>query len=257
VRGHDELNSDPADPVPVPRAPRRWGRGLAIGLLAVVGLCAIGGGITGLVAEHDRKPTAAQVTAATQLYFAREWRTMTAGQIFPATVSYISTLGPLENATRVGIAPAAPCARAFDPGVARALDQAGCVTVLRATYTDPSSTAVTSVGLVVMRTPAAATRAFGATSTGKLGALLPASFPGTIAARFTAVAREMSSEEKVGGPYLLFVTAGYADGRAARPDVDGGYGETVTTDLSTGLSNAVTNTFAAPADSCANRDIKC
>jgi hypothetical protein len=67
----------------------------------------------------------------------------------------------------------------------------------------------------------------------------------------------MSSEEQVGGPYLLFVTAGYADGRAARPDPDDGYGETVTTGLSTGLSNALTETFTVPADSCANGDIKC
>lgn len=253
---HGELNIDTGDPGPVSRG-RRWPRRLAVALLALLGVGAIGGGAAGLVAVHDRKPTAAQVTAATQLHYAREWRGLTAGQIFPATVNYISTLGPLEQATRVGIAPAVPCAGALDPAVARALDQAGCVTVLRATYADPSGTALTSVGLVVMHSAAAAGRAFGETSQGNLGALLPASFPGTIAARFTPGAREMSSEEQVGGPYLLFVTAGYADGRAAKPDPDGGFGEMVTADLSTGLSNAVTETFAVPADSCANGDIKC
>jgi hypothetical protein len=32
----------------------------------------VGGGGAGLVTVHGRKPTAAQVTAATQLYFARD-----------------------------------------------------------------------------------------------------------------------------------------------------------------------------------------
>jgi hypothetical protein len=256
VLGHDELNSDPADPLPPPPE-RRWRRRLAVGLLAVAGVCAIGIGAAGLVTVHDRKPTAAQITAATQLYFAREWRGLTAGQIFPATVSYISSQGIALRAVRVGIAPDAPCVKAFDQGAARALDPAGCVTVLRATYADPSGTAVTSVGLVVMRSTAAADRAFGEISGGKLGALLPVSFPGTIAARFTPAARETSSEEKVAGPYLLFDTAGYADGRATKPDPAGQSSETVTDDLPTGLLNSLTGTFTAPADTCANRDIRC
>lgn len=251
----DELNNDLGDPGPVPRE-RRWPRRVAITLLAVLGLCAIGGGAAGLVAVHDREPTAAQVAAAARLAFAQKWRRLTAGQIFPATVDYNSR-GIPYRAIRVGIAPPAPCASALDPAAARVLVAAGCVTALRATYADPSGTALATMGVVVMRSTAGADSAFRKIVRGKLGALLPVSFPGTIAARFTPRARETWSEEDASGPYLVFDTAGYADGRATREDPPALYSETVTTDLPTGISNALAILFSSPASSCADRDIRC
>lgn len=252
----DELNSDPADPATI-HPERRWRRRLALALLTVAGLGAIGGGVAGLVTVHDRKPTAAQIAAAAQVAFARRWRGLTAGQIFPATVRYTSTSGVPRSAVRVGIAPAAPCARALDPAAARVLDTAGCVTVLRATYADASGTALATVGVAVMRDTSGADSAFGRIARGKLGGLLPVSFPGTIAARFRPAARETSSEQEGSGPYLLFDTSGYADGRATSPDSTYLYGETVTTDLPTGLTNVIITTFTAPANPCAGQDVRC
>lgn len=250
------LNIDVRDPAQVPRE-RRWPRRIAVTVLSLLGLCAIGGGAAGLIAVHDRKPTAAQVAVAVRIDFAQKWRRLSAGQIFPATVSYTSTFGVAQNAIRIGIAPPASCARAMDPAAARVLVKAGCITVLRATYADPSGTALATVGVAVMRSASAADSAFGTIVRGKLGALLPVSFPGTIAARFTPRARETSAEQQASGPYLLFDTAGYADGRATKAYQADMYGETVTTDLPTGLTNALAITFTAPADSCADRDIRC
>lgn len=227
---------------------------MAVGLLAALGLCALGGGAAGLVAVHDRTPTSAQVAAAGKRDFALRWRRLTAGQIFPATVSYTTSTDVPAQAVLVGIAPAARCSRAFDPKAAHALESAGCVTVLRATYADSSRTVLATVGVAVMRTSSGASSAFSAIVRDKLGALLPVSFPRTIAARFTARARETSSEEVAGGPYLLFDTAGYSDGRRTTDLTDG---EAATDDLPTGLTNALAGTFGVPVHPCAERGVRC
>jgi hypothetical protein len=259
VTEHGELNIDTGDPGPVPRG-RRRPRRVAVALLAVLGVCAIGGGAAGLVTVHDRKPAAAQVTAAGQAAFAQQWRRLAAGQIFPATVSYTSELGDQTTATRVGIAPQAPCDAAVDPGVARVLESAGCVAVLRATYTDESRTAVTTVGVVVMRSSAGAASAYSAIVRKNPGDLLPVSFPGTIAAGFTRKARENDGEQQAGGPYLVFYTAGYADGRDTSNEQagnDDSSGETVTDDLPTGIVTSLLGTFTPPASPCDDRDVRC
>jgi hypothetical protein len=261
----DERNSDLEDGEagrPGPRE-RRWPRRIALTLLIVLGLAAIGGGASGLVVIHDRKPTPAQVTAAGQRALAQQWRWLTAGKIFPATVSYDSNLGFQMTAVLVGIAPQAPCATAFDKAAARVLDAAGCVTVLRATYADQSGTALATVGIAVMRGTGAADSAFGKVVRGNLGGLLPVSFPGTIASWFTRGARETDGVQETSSPYLVFYAAGYADGRSTTsgaPLASGGNtstGETVTGDLANSLTDALVTTFTVPANPCADREVRC
>ena len=98
----------------------------------------------------SRHPTRAQINAAGQREFAVLWQRLPAGRIFPASVGYVNSLGADTTATLVGIAPQARCAAAVDARAAAVL-AAGCLTVLRATYTDASRTALATIGIAVMR----------------------------------------------------------------------------------------------------------
>jgi hypothetical protein len=228
------------------------------GLLALGGLGAAGVGTAGLAAAAGRHPTKAEITAAGQREQAVLWERLGAGQIFPPSVSYLSTLGADTKATLVGIAPQAPCRSAVDANAALVLTAAGCVTILRATYADASGTALATIGIAVLPTPAAA-----ATAMGKLaasgGGVLPLSFPGTVASAFTVRARETDASQAVAGPYLLLYAAGYADGRSTTlgPNQHDDTSENVTTDLATNLVNSLLNTFQPAANPCADKNIRC
>ena len=227
------------------------------GLLALLGLCAACAGAAGLAAAAGRHPTQAQITAAGQREQAVLWERLSAGQIFPSSVSYMNTLGAETKATLVGIAPQAPCRDAVDAKAAPLLAAADCVTMLRATYADASGTALATVGIAVLPTSAAA-----ATAMGKLavsgGGLLPLSFPGTIASVFTSRARETYAVQAVAGPYLFLYAVGYADGRSTTLASQDNYmSETVTTDLATYLVTSLVTTFRVPANPCDDRSIRC
>jgi hypothetical protein len=229
--------------------------------LLVLGLCAAGGGAAGLIAARDRHPSQAQINAAGQRELAVMWQRLSAGQIFPASVSYLSTLGSQTKATLVGIAPQAPCDSAVDAKAAAVLKSAGCVTVLRATYADASQTALATIGIVVLRSPSGTGTVLHTLGAGGNGGLLPVSFPGTLASAFTGSARETYSVQGSAGPYVFLYAAGYADGRAttlhASPTAFGYLGESVTTDLGNGLANALITTFQAPANPCKDKNISC
>jgi hypothetical protein len=227
----------------------------------IAGLCAVGGGVAGIVVLASRHPTRAQVAAAGQREFGVLWERLSAGQIFPASVSYLGSLAWQTTATRVGIAPQAPCGAAVDASAARVLAAAGCVTVLRATYADPSGTALATVGIAVMRSPDGATTVVRALASSGHGGLLPVSFPGTVAGLFTVRARETADVQSAAGPYVFLYAAGYADGRSTTvhpaPDSVGYQAETVTTDLGNGVAAGVAGAFQAPANPCADRNVQC
>jgi hypothetical protein len=227
----------------------------------IAGLCAAGGGVAGIAALASRHPTQAQVAAAGQREFGVLWERLSAGQIFPASVSYLSTLAWQATATRVGIAPQAPCGAAVDASAARVLAAAGCVTVLRATYADPSGTALATVGIAVMRSPGDADTVVRALASSGHGGLLPVSFPGTVAGLFTVRARETAAAQAAAGPYVFLYAVGYADGRSTKlhsaPNTLGYQAETVTTDLGSGVAVGVADAFQAPANPCADRNVQC
>jgi hypothetical protein len=229
------------------------------GLCLLVGLCAAGGSAVGFLATADRHPSKAQLTAAGQRELAVMWQRLSAGQIFPASVSYLITHGAETKATLVGIAPQAPCDSAVDAQAAAVLKAAGCVTVLRATYADASQTALATIGIAVMRSAAGAGTVLYALGAGGNGGLLPVSFPGTVASAFTGNARETYAAQGAAGPYVFLYAAGYSDGRSTtlEPIAVGGLGESVTTDLASGLISALAKTFQAPANPCADTSVRC
>ncbi|MDF5755591.1 hypothetical protein [Spongiactinospora sp. TRM90649] len=139
--------------------------------------------------------------------------------MFPATVRYEDE--KREAGVRVGIAPAASCAKALDKKVAKALAAHDCQTVLRATYTDASRAVTTTFGIAVfpMETAGGADSALAALPYSGVRA---AAFPGTATAWFKDSARRYHSYRKFAN-YLVFATSGYSDGRPAggidRPDL--------------------------------------
>jgi len=239
------------------RRPRTFG--IIIVLIFITGLGAAGGRAALLVAMASRHPTQAQISAAGQREFTILWQRLPAGKIFPASVGYVNSLGAETTATLVGIAPQAPCAAAVDARAAAVL-AAGCLTVLRATYTDASRTALATIGVAVMRSADGADAALQTLAAGGHGGLLPVSFPGTVASLFTGKARETASAQSAAGPYLFLYAAGYADGRATGlgPRTGAAYlDETVTTDLGAELVADLSATFQRPANPCSDRNVRC
>ena len=100
--------------------------------------------------------------------------------------------------------------------MARILARYGCLAVLRATYDDATQSLAVTVGVAVLPGPAAASASLHALP-GRTGAALgpgvrAVSFRRTPAARFGDPQRQLSSVQRA-GPYLVFATVGYADGR--------------------------------------------
>jgi hypothetical protein len=230
------------------------------GLCLLAGVCAAAASAVGFLVTATRHPNNAQIAAVGQREQAVLWERLSAGQIFPSSVSY-SGLGADETATRVGIAPEAPCASTVDAAAAAVLKAAGCVTVLRATYADSSRTALATIGIAVMRSPGAARTALHALGTGTYGGLLPLSLPGTVANVFTVRARETYTARTATGPYVFLYAAGYSDGRSTTLEStltpEHNVGENVTINLANGLVSALTSAFKVPANPCADKGVRC
>lgn len=198
----------------------------------IIALCGLAGSVAGMVNQFlPRSFTALQERQIMAWEVARRWRTMPAGKIFPAAVSYqlpgvalnsASDLTP--TAHQLGIARQESCAGATDRAAARILDRLGCTALLRATYADSTGSMVVTVGVAVLPDKAAASAAAGDLSVAGSPpsgspsgsqlrpGLRPAAFPGTLAAGFGAAQRQLSWDTS-DGPYLILAAAGYADGR--------------------------------------------
>ena len=181
------------------------------GLLALLGLGVAGVGATSLAAAAGQHPTQAQVTAAGQREQAVLWERLSAGG-FPVVGQLHDHAGHGHEgrARRHRAAGAVPRRRGRQggtrPGGGELRD------LLRATYADASGTALATIGIAVLPSPAAAAKAMGKLAVSG-GGLLPLGFPGTVASVFTSKARETYASQAVEGPYLFLYAAGYADGR--------------------------------------------
>jgi hypothetical protein len=219
-----------------PAAFRGWRRrppllAAAVALVGVGGLIFAGLGISGQF--MPRQFTPAQRSQIQAWEVASRWRTTPKTKIFPARMRYALTgpqlglLGSLNlTARRLGIARQASCARAagVGPQALLMLRRDGCQAMLRATYTDATSSLVLTVGVAVMRGESSAQSAARYLTGGAAGAaanqgavarhqvLSPVQVPGTPAAAFGARQRQLGWV--VGsGSYLVMATAGFADGR--------------------------------------------
>ncbi|MDX3075171.1 hypothetical protein [Streptomyces sp. MI02-7b] len=225
--------SAPVPPaVPPPRPPgvpahaaQTRPRAAAAALCLVLGLGLLGGAAAGLWINHEPTapaPTAAQVGARQFAQARALWHSTPVDALFPPVLDGrgAGPGGADRTWTRIGVAPPSGCAEAFDPLLAKVLRPAGCVKLLRATYTDASAGAVTTVGLLVTSADAPAMhRLHDRWAAQHLGSRVdlmprPVAFPGTVSAGFGDKQRATWTVDVAADlPVIVYAVSGFADGR--------------------------------------------
>jgi len=257
-----------ADPQALNAPPRRGARGRRAVALIVLALGLAGLAISMTLVAIQLLPrhfTAAQQRQIENWEIAGRWQTMPAGQIFPAAIGYqlpaqvLQDASPLNlDALRVGIARQSGCTTsAITAAAATVLRRDGCQAVLRATYVDSTRSYVTTVGVAVLPTAAAAAAASAGLASPPLAvahqaghASQPADgvqvvrFGGTAAALYD-YSRQISASFS-DGPYLIMYAAGYADSRPRVPVASDRYSDDELTDLALGVAQSVASRLAAP-----------
>ncbi len=280
--GHGDAVRDTAQggsPEPSPSAPgygvARAARGsAAAGVCLVLGVGLLGGAVAGRwLGGETAAASTARDTGARAYADARDiWHGTPVDTLFPRTVNGrgAGPGGADRTWTRIGVAPDSGCEGAFDPGLARVLAPVGCVRLLRATYTDATSTDVTTVGVLVARaTPSAMADLYNRWTRDRLGdraGLMPrpVPFPGTAAAAF-GPAQRASWTIRVSAtlPLVVFAVSGFADGRpvgdpqpAAGATAEGATSAPAQAGLGNdaeGLAAAVDHAFTSAADAAARQ----
>jgi hypothetical protein len=233
----------------VPAGGGRGGRLFAITLtVLLVGAAGLAASAAGISARLlPRRFTASQQQQIIGWEMARRWRTMTAGEIFPAAVAYQLSYAAAGNpsdlslkAYRVGLSPQTSCAAASDPAAARVLAAARCTAMVRATYVDETDSMLVTVGVAVMPGAGAARSAASRLSSD------PQPQPGVATAAFRAtLARAFGNRQRQlswavsSGPYLIMSTVGYADGRPRVQLSSDPYADEEMTSFATGVADAV------------------
>ena len=245
-------NDDSAAPAGPGRTGWRRGVTLTALFLGTAGLAASAAGVSAQLLPRRFTATEQQQIMAWET--ARRWRTMPAGKIFPATVTYQLPGYALEASTPlsliahlVGIARQATCQAASDPAAAAVLSAHRCAAMLRATYADQTDSMLVTVGVAVMPGNAAARSAAGQLSAGRQ---LPPSvrtvpFRGTLAQAFGDRQRQLSWATSA-GPYLIMSTVGYADGRPREQVSSDPYASQEMASLANGVAVAVGGPLSAP-----------
>jgi hypothetical protein len=218
-------------PPPGSRPRRRRPGTTAIASIALgLGLIGLAVSLFGVITQIlPRQFTAGQQREIVNWEFGRSWRTLRAGAIFPASVSYTPPAvldnngsSPTLSARRVGVARQASCRSATDAAAAAVLARNGCSAVLRATYTDGTSSYVVTVGVAVLPSTARAeTTAKELGDAHGVGGIAPGVhavlFKDTPAGWFTDARRQLSGSTWIGGTYVALYTVGYADSRPREP----------------------------------------
>ncbi|MEV7011861.1 hypothetical protein [Streptosporangium sp. NPDC051022] len=212
--GRDRLALDHAERMALEQGVRL--RAIFLILLGVILAMAASDVLTGAVGLF-RETRARPLTAAEQDRYirddiARRWHTWSADVIFPTELQYVGLGRTQQYARRIGIAPETSCRSGLDTPVGSVLTQYGCRTLLRATYVDQTSTFVITVGIAVLDDEEKRASATAQLAADDRVGVRPVAFPGTAAALFGAAQRQRNAWVAV-GPYVVFSTAGYADGR--------------------------------------------
>ena len=227
--------------------------------LSLVGLLAASAGLVVQLLPRTFNTVQKQQIIAWEM--GKRWRTWPAARIFPDSLQYPvpgNALGGADlplAAHRIGIARQASCHTAIDPAVARILARYGCLAVLRATYDDATQSLAVTVGVVVLPGPAAASASRhalpGQHGNGSRPGVRAVSFRRTPVARFGSRQRQLSSVQRA-GPYLVFTTVGYADGRRRVHEAANLYATEEMTGLEDGVGGGVASHLGAapPPPSC-------
>jgi hypothetical protein len=235
----------PADRT-VRRGGWRFGVWLAVLIVGTGGLAASAAGVSAQLLPRTFTPAQQQQIMAWET--AGRWRSMSAGDIFPATITYqlpayavTSSNSQLTlHAYRVGITRQSTCAAASDAAAVKVLSTDRCAAELRATYTDETDSMLVTVGVAVMPGSNAAKSAAGALSSGQ--GLHPGvralAFRSTLASAFSNRQRQLSWAVS-SGPYLIMSTAGYVSGLPRVQVASNPYAEQEMTSFATGVADAI------------------
>ncbi|MFI9581757.1 hypothetical protein ACIHCQ_07925 [Streptomyces sp. NPDC052236] len=193
-----------------------------IGALAciVLGLGLIGGAATGSWLTGD---SSADSAARTPYAEARTlWHSAPVDTLFPRTLDGdgAGPGGADRVWTRIAVAPDSVCALTLDPLLVTALQPVGCLRTLRATYTDATTSSLTTVGMIFTEGDAQAMRALAARFTteglAERADLMPRTLPakGTAAAGFGDAQRaSWTVNILTEAPVIVYAVSGFADGR--------------------------------------------
>ncbi|MFE6730700.1 hypothetical protein ACFVDN_22760 [Streptomyces californicus] len=203
-----------------PVRPRQRWRTVTAAACVVLGLGLIGGAATGawLTGDSSAETTKSPYTAARAA-----WHSVPVDTLFPRTLEGrgAGPGGTHRTWTRIAVAADSPCADGLDPLLLTTLRSVGCERLVRATYTDATRSAVTTVGLVFTEADAAGMQALRTRFTEqKLGArkdLMPRTYApeGTSAASFGAGQRASWTVDPLTElPVVVLAVSGFADGRA-------------------------------------------
>ncbi|MER6142908.1 hypothetical protein ABT174_23160 [Streptomyces sparsogenes] len=197
---------------------RSPGRVAAAAACLVLGLGLLGGAAAGswLTGDSGPRPAAGDGYARART----AWHSVPVDDLFPRTLRGHGPGGADRTWTRIAVAPDSSCGGAFDPLLAKALSPVGCKRLLRATYTDATSTSVTTVGLLVAKAGPGAMRGlserFDTEGLDERADLMPRPYAakGTAAANF-GDAQRASWRIKVltDAPAVVYAVTGFADGR--------------------------------------------
>lgn len=184
-----------------------------MGVVLVVAALNVLVGTFAFVQERRPRPlTEAERASYVAQDVARRWHTWPIGMVFPEVLQYTALGRARQYARRVGVAPEAACAETVDSPVASVLRRYGCRTMLRATYVDQTATFAVTVGIAVLRDEEAVARAATELPVDDRVGVRPAAFPRTVTDTFGPAQRQRTGWVAA-GPYIVFSTAGYADGR--------------------------------------------
>ncbi|WP_225878333.1 hypothetical protein [Spongiactinospora rosea] len=184
-----------------------------VGTILMVAAVTVLLGTIGLLRETRSRPlTVAERADYVRTDIARRWHAWPADVVFPDELEYLGLERTQQYARRVGIAPESPCAAGLDASVGRVVGAHDCRTLLRATYVDQTSTFAITVGVAVFASEEDRVRAAAELPADDRVGVRPVAFPRTATELFGAAQRQRNGWVGA-GPYLVFSTAGYSDGR--------------------------------------------
>ncbi|MFF2851399.1 hypothetical protein ACFVT5_34480 [Streptomyces sp. NPDC058001] len=203
-----------------PIGPRVRPRAAAAAACVVLGLGLIGGAVTGSWLTGDS--TAASDTRNAYAAADSLWHSTPVDQLFPPVLKGegAGPGGADRTWTRIAVAPDSTCEKAFDPLLRKALDPAGCLRLLRATYTDATRSHVTTVGLLFTKADADGMRTlrerFADEGLDRRKDLMPRPYAakGTVAEGFGDEQRaSWTLSVLTDVPVVVYAISGFADGR--------------------------------------------
>jgi hypothetical protein len=205
----------PPGPPAAPGKPKGGARTKVGVVLMVLGFLPFVAGV-GIEAKNISN---AQQMVGNNDFAPKAWHNLEGGQIFPDYLTDKNTQRKIQGWSRQGVAEETTCTDSLRKDIAQAIEQAGCKTVLRATYVDFSGEIAATLALIVLDSyDDAAPLAERWSKFDSPGPLVePVPFPGTPSENWKADYAMAGGAQTTGlptteAPYILSLSVGPIDG---------------------------------------------